>query len=107
MAVFDDESEDENSDSGDSDNDDDDSNGVGPSYLFHNTTLILNTYLVCGYFCLLVKSLQTVWTQFRTDKKSVLIWVQTVWHSVSVSKRTFEIKIGKNGRWEVQENGCV
>ena len=88
MDVFEDESDDENSDSGDSDNDDDDSNGVCSSSQFHNTALNLNSFLASRDFCPLVKTLQTVWTQFRTDKKSVLIWFQTVWHSVSVPKRT-------------------
>ena len=86
MAVFDDESEVEDSDD---DSDSDDSNGVVPLSQFHNPVLILNSFLASSNFCLLVKPLQTVWTQFRTDKKSVLIWVQTVWHWVSVSKRTF------------------
>ena len=87
--MFDDESGEEDSDSGDSDDDDEDSNGVCRSYLFHNTALILNSFLASGNFCLLVKRLQTVWTQFRIDKMLVLMWIQTVWHSVSLPKRTF------------------
>ena len=59
MAVFDDESEDEDS-GDDSDDDDDDSNGVGPSYLFHNNALRPNkkipVFRVTGpYLNLLVK----------------------------------------------------
>ena len=43
-----------------------------------------NTFLGSGDFWRLLlswKPLQTIWTQIRTDRTSVLIWVQTVWHS--------------------------
>ena len=36
------------------------------------------------------KYLQTVWTQIRTDKTSVLIWGQTIWHSDKVPEITFD-----------------
>ena len=30
--------------------------------------------------------MQTVWTQIRPDRTSVLIWVQTVWHSDGINE---------------------
>ena len=33
--------------------------------------------------------LQTVWTQIRTDRVLVLIWIQTVWHSDGILERIF------------------
>ena len=38
---------------------------------------------------LLMGPLQTVWTQIRTDKMSVLIWIQTVCNSDSVPESIF------------------
>ena len=45
--------------------------------------LLVSTFVVCWW------PLQTVWTQIKTDRMSVLIWIETVWHSDSVIKRTF------------------
>ena len=46
-------------------------------------SLLAATFVVCR------SPLQTVWTQIRTVKMSVLIWIQTVWHSDSVPERIF------------------
>ena len=37
----------------------------------------------------LLLAMQTVWTQIRPERMSVLIWIQTIWHSDSVSERIF------------------
>ena len=44
----------------------------------------LPLFLLAATFVDCWKPLQTVWTQIRTDRMSVLIWIQTVWHSDSV-----------------------
>ena len=56
--------------------------------------MLATTFVICW------QSSQTVWTQIKPDrqsvliwilksKKSVLIWIQTVWHSDSVPERIF------------------
>ena len=45
-------------------------------------SLLAVTFVICYY------PLQTVWTRIRTDKMSVLIWIQTVCHQ-SVAERFF------------------
>ena len=35
------------------------------------------------------KPFQTVWTQIRPDKRSGLIWIQTVGHSDGIPERIF------------------
>ena len=50
------------------------------------------TFVICWY------SLQTVWTQIRTNKMSVLIRIQTVWYSHSVPERFFWIKPSDNNK---------
>ena len=40
-------------------------------------------------------TLQTVWTQIRSNKVSVLIWIQTVWHSDYYSKMLIMNKISR------------
>ena len=39
--------------------------------------------------CRLLIPWQTIWTQIKTNTKSVLIWIQTVFHSESVDERFF------------------
>ena len=43
--------------------------------------LLVATFAICW------QPLQVVWTQIRTDIMSVLIWIQTVWHSDSVPEK--------------------
>ena len=45
------------------------------------------SFVVCWW------PLQTVWTQSRTDQTSVLIWIQTIWHTDAVSERIFSKKL--------------
>ena len=69
-----------------------------------------NSLPASGYFCRLLKPLQTVWIQIRTDRMSVLIWTQTVWHSDSVPKRIFFYKsqfwkVGRRQKkWKITQN---
>ena len=51
--------------------------------------LFWNSFPACGDFVICWFPLQAVWTQIRTDRMSVLIWFQTVWHSDSVPERNF------------------
>ena len=37
-------------------------------------SMLVSTFFICWLH------MQTVWTQIRPDKKSGLIWIQTVWH---------------------------
>ena len=56
----------------------------------------VSNFVVCWW------SLQTAWTQIRTDNSSVLIWLQPVWHSDSVPDRFFDMAILKKkiSRWQ-------
>ena len=45
------------------------------------------------YTVLTLLSSQTVWTQIRTNRTSVLIWIQMVWYSDGVPERTFLKKL--------------
>ena len=55
--------------------------------------MLAATFVVCQ--C----PLQTVWTQIRTDRMPVLIWIQTVWHSDNVPERlNFEKKSADNNK---------
>ena len=50
----------------------------GVSWVTLRLTYHFNSFLVSGNFCCLLATklpLQTVWTQIRTDRMSVLIWI--------------------------------
>ena len=51
--------------------------------------LRMNSFLASDNFCRLPITFQTVWTQIRTDRTLVLIWIQTYCHSDSVPERFF------------------
>ena len=51
--------------------------------------------------------LQAVWTQIRTDKMSVLILIQTIWHTDSVPERiVWKCIFEKISRWTWNINTC-
>ena len=50
---------------------------------FLTLCLLEVTFVICRL------PLQTVWIQIRTNKMSVLIWIQTIWHSDSVPEIIF------------------
>ena len=63
-------------------------------------SLLEATFVICWY------TLQTAWTQIRTDR-SVLIWTQTDWHSNLVPVRSFfkkKLIMQKVSRWQ-QKHG--
>ena len=45
--------------------------------------------MLAATFAVCLKPLQAIWIQIKTDRTSVLIWIQTEWHSNSVSERIF------------------
>ena len=58
-------------------------------YIFHH--FVFSCFRIVPHFLLVSWNyLQIVWTQFSTNRTSVLIWIQTIWHSDSVPVRLFE-----------------
>ena len=56
---------------------------------FGSVIQTVKCFFASGHFCRLLKPLQTVWIQIRTNRMSVMIWIQSFWHSASVPERTF------------------
>ena len=55
---------------------------IGDNILNTKVFTCYNSLHASRWFCRLpIAFLQTVWTQMKTNRMSVLIWIQTVWYS--------------------------